>query len=126
MRGFLPLAGTLVLIPYFILAAFFLLVGRAAASGSWWDLFDLLAQTAYWTLRLSIPLAILAFLVLGVAGFFTGAQRIATMVLAGFSGIVLLILVLWPREWPDAGQLLFLLPCVVVCGGSVMTLVSEV
>lgn len=124
MRGFLHLAGTLVLVPYVILAAFFLLVGRAAASGSWWDFIDFLANTAYWTLRLGIPLAIAGFLALGVAGFFPAAQRFATMVLAGFSGVVLLILVLWPREWPDAGQLLFLLPCLVVFCGSVATLSS--
>ncbi len=125
MRGVLHLAGTLLLVPYFVLAAFFVLVGRAAASGSWWNLIDLLANTAYWTLYVGLPLVALIFLTLATAGFFASAQRLATLVLAGLSGIVLVILIFWPTTWPDFGQWLFLLPCVLVFALSLLTALSE-
>ena len=114
----LHLLGTLLLVPYVVLAAFFLLVGRAAAAGSWWNLVDLLAGTACWSLRFGLPLAVLGILLLAAGGVFAGTQRLAAMVLAGLAGLVLLVLLLWPKQFPDTGQLLFLFPCVLVFTGS--------
>jgi len=118
MYGFLHAVGTLLLVPYFILAAFFVLVGRAAASGSWWDLIDMLANTALWTMRIGIPLVVVLFLVLAGAGFFSAWARVANLVLTGLSALILVILLFWPQEWPSAGQWLFLAPCVLILAGS--------
>jgi hypothetical protein len=125
MHGFLHATATLLLIPYFVLAAFFALVGRAAASGSWWDLFDLLANTFSWTVRLGIPVAIAFFLILAGAGFFSAWARTANFVLTGLSGLILVILLFWPQEWPDAGQWLFFAPCVLIFAWSLVRTVSS-
>jgi hypothetical protein len=117
MRGAMHALSTLMLVPYFVLAAFFVLVGRAAASKGWWELFDLLASTMLWTLRLGVPVVVIGFLVLAGAGFFAGAQRVAAIVLTTLAGLVLFILLIWPRTLPDAGQILFLVPCALVFAG---------
>lgn len=118
MRGAMHALSTLILVPYFVLAAFFVLVGRAAASKGWWELFDLLANTMLWTLRLGVPLVVIGFLVLAGAGLFGGTQRVASIVLMSLAALVLFILLVWPGTLPDAGQILFLVPCALVFAGS--------
>lgn len=112
MPAFLHALATLVVAPYAVLAFAFLLAGRAIAGGSIWRALDLMLTVALWL----IPWGAIGFVVatLGVAGlgFAAAYRRIASAILAAVAVATLLVLILMPTQWPGAGELLFLVPCI--------------
>ena len=114
MRESLHVLGTLVLIPYLLLAIAFVLLGQAIASGSLFSIFGTLLSQALWIL----PWGILGFvggicivLALGLSARFRWLGGLCLCVLAAGC---LAVLVLGSSSRIGFGELVFLLPCAMV------------
>jgi hypothetical protein len=116
IRGTLHVLGTLILVPYLILAAGFLLLGHAIsrAQGSVWVIFDTLLHQAVWIIPWGVIGAAGALLALAALGVFPETRRLGGVCLAVLAAASLVVLVVIPESRLDAGALTFLVPCMSV------------
>lgn len=118
VHAFVHILASVLVLPYVALAAMFLLIGEAARTKGPFELLDVAALHALWILQWGIFAVPAAWLVLASAGCFPptrrpGAAVLALLALGSFATIVTL------QQTPlDAGQWLFLAPCVVVAAAS--------
>lgn len=111
MLALLHVLATLVAAPYAALAVFFVAIGRVASTKGLWEILD----TALLSLNaiLSWGIYALAAIIAAVAamGCFDRTRTAASAALAALAGVSLLIL-LFHRTTPvQAGELVFMLPC---------------
>jgi hypothetical protein len=108
--------GTLVLVPYLILAAGFLLFGHALAraQGSVWVIFDTLLHQALWIIPLGVIGAAVLVIVLMTLGVFPETRRLGGLCLATLAAGSIVVLVTLDTSSIDAGSLTFLAPCAAV------------
>ena len=107
MRIVTYLLATLLLLPYLLLAAGFLLIGQAVSGGTLWSFFDALLAAAVWLIPWGLLALALVFLALGIGDRFRWLGGVCLCVLASCSGAVILIMATATIE---PGHLLFLLP----------------
>lgn len=119
MHAFLHLVASALVMPYVALAGMFLLVGEAARTKGLFELLDVAAQHALWILQWGIYVAPVLWLMLAASGAFTSTRRGGALVLALLALGSLAIIVALPQTPMDAGQWLFLAPCVIVLATSV-------
>ncbi len=118
MHAFLHTLGTLVVLPYLLLAAAFLLIGEVAKTRGLFAMIDAVAKHANWLLLWGIY-SLAAFLVLLViAGFLPSFQRIsaACLFLIALGSLGVICTLHSTRIGP--GEAIFLLPCIAVLGVS--------
>lgn len=118
MRALLHVLATLVLVPYLVLAAGFLILGHMILSGSPWAMLDTLLAHALWI----VPWGAIGFgvgiVALAIAGAVPRTRRPAAALLAVLAGGALAVLVLGDSSPLDVGAFVFLLPCIaaLACG----------
>ena len=118
MRGALHVLATLVAVPYLLLASAFLILGQAIGAGSMWDVLDLLLAHALWI----IPWGAIGFVVViatvAVLGAYAPTRTLGGILLAVLAAGALVVLVTLNSGPLEAGQVVFLVPCVasLACG----------
>jgi len=118
MRGVFHVVATLMLVPYLLLAAAFLIGGHAIGAGSLWALLDTLLAHALWI----IPWGAIGFgvimLTVAVLGAYPPTRRLGGILLGALAAGALVVLVTLHSGPLDAGQILFLVPCglALACG----------
>jgi len=125
MHAFLHTLGTLVVLPYLLLAAAFLLIGDVARTRGLFALIDVVANHANWIFRWGIygfPVFLVAFV---VAGFLPSLQRISAvglfLIALGSLGVICTL----HSTRIGLAEVTFLLPCIAVLGVSVWLFVRE-
>lgn len=111
MPALLHVLATLLVAPYAALAVFFLAVGRVASTKGLWEILD--AALLSFNAIMSWGIYTFAAVVVAVAamGCFDRTRAAASAALAALAGVSLLIL-LFHRTTPvEAGELVFMLPC---------------
>src|SRR5262245_40883659 len=118
MRAALHLVATLLLVPYLVMAAAFLLADRVFASGSWGAMLDTLLAHAVWL----IPWGIIGFgafiILLAALGFSASSARLGAGIVCALAAGSLVVMLVVPTGPIDTGVLLFLLPCIIIAGVS--------
>ena len=114
MRGALHLLCTIMLVPYLLLAAWFLILGDAIAGGSLASFFTTLLSHALWL----IPWGLLGFTVgivtVAALGMIDGVRWLGGLCLFALAGACLLIVIAGNPSAIGPGELLFLLPCLAI------------
>lgn len=125
MNAFLHTLGTLVVLPYLLLAAAFLIIGDVARTRGMFALIDVVANHANWIFRWGIyglPVFLTALI---VAGFIPSLQRISAaglfLIALGSLGVICTL----HSTRIGLGEITFLLPCIAVLGVSVWLFVRE-
>ena len=119
MRAALHLLCTIMLVPYLLLAAWFLILGDAIAHGSLASFLTTLLSHALWLM----PWGLLGFTagIIGVAalGVIEGARWLGGLCLFILAGSCLFIVITGNPSAVGPGELLFLLPCfaILIFGG---------
>jgi hypothetical protein len=118
IRGLLHVVGTLILVPYLLLASAFLVLGHALAraQGSIWVIFDTLLHQAVWIIPWGIIGAAGALLAIAALGVFPESRRLGGAILAVLAAGSIVVLVTMDTGTLDAGSLTFLAPCAAVLG----------
>jgi hypothetical protein len=114
VRGTLHVLGTLLLVPYLIFAAGFLLLGRAISRGSLWGFFDTLLQEAVWIIPWGALAAAGFILAVAALGVFPESRRLGGACLAVLAAGSLIVLVTMASTPVGSGDVPFLAPCVAV------------
>ena len=125
MRAILHVLATLVLVPYFVLAGGFLILGHAISRGSLWSFLDALLAHAAWLIPWGILGLALALVAVAILGAIARARRLAAAILAMLAGASLAVILTIGRGEIDAGALLFLLPCALVLAFALGCLVMD-
>ena len=114
MREAAHILATLVVAPYVALAVGFLLLGhaisRGTAGGTGGFLLALL-DIFIWMVPWGVLVLVTSLLLVGAMYFSRGTRVAASAALVGISFATLAVLVAVPTGWPDAGQIVFMLPC---------------
>jgi hypothetical protein len=119
MRGALHLLCTITLVPYLLLAAWFLILGDAIAGGSLVSFFTTLLSHALWLM----PWGLLGFtagiVTVAALGMIDGVRWLGGLCLFALAGACLLIVIAGNPSAIGPGELLFLLPCfaILIFGG---------
>src|SRR5687767_11837775 len=113
MRGALHVLATITLVPY-VLAAGFVLLGQAISGGSLLSVFKTLLLQATWLVPWGVIGFPVFFLVLAALGLHTRSRGMAGLVVCCIACACVAILVFMGTSAMDAGQMLFLLPCIAV------------
>lgn len=119
MRAILHLIATLVLAPYLLLAAAFVVLGGAIATGSLGGFLAALLAFALWLVPWGALGAIVALLVLLALGINERTRWLGALLVCMLASAAI-VLIAWLDSGPlDAGAALFLAPCaaVALCGG---------
>ena len=114
MREAAHILAALVVAPYVALAVGFLLLGHAISRGTAGGLGGLLLALLdifIWMVPWGILILITGLLLVVAMYFSPGTRVAASAALVGISIATLVVLVAMPTGWPDAGQILFMLPC---------------
>jgi hypothetical protein len=111
-------AGCLALLPYLALAGFFLLVRRVAAAESLPSLIERVLAFALAVLDGEGLFAVALWGLLIVLGFVPSAHRLACAVLGVVSLASLAVVVTLHSGPLEAGQIVFLAPCLVIAAGA--------
>ena len=114
MHGMLHALGTIVALPYALMAGAFLLVGEVARSRGMRGVVSVLFSHADWMVRWGIYLIPVLYLALALAGFVPGLRRPSALCLMVLSAASLLSIVILHSGKLGLGEGLFLLPCVGV------------
>lgn len=119
MRGALHLLCTIMLLPYLLLAAWFLILGDAIAGGSLASFFTALLAHALWLVPwglLGLAAGIVAVAALGVID---GVRWLGGLCLFFLAGGCLFVVIAGNSSAIGPGELLFLTPCfaILVFGG---------
>lgn len=125
MRGLLHAVAALVVLPYAVLAAGFLLVGEMAGAQGLPGVFDVLLGHADWMLRWGIYVVPAAWCALVAAGFVPRLRRASLVALALLSGGSLATICALGAARLGIGELAFLFPCAVVLIASAAILVGS-
>jgi hypothetical protein len=114
LREAAHILATLVVAPYLALAVGFLLLGHAISRGTAGGIGGFLLALLdifIWMVPWGV-LVLVTGLLLVVAMYFSPGTRVAaSAALVGISIGALAVLVAVPSGWPDAGQIVFMLPC---------------
>ena len=114
MRAALYLVATLVLIPYLLLAAAFVLLGSAIAAGTLAGFLAALLRFALWLMPWGALAGIAALCGLAALGLVERTRRLGALVLSALPGACLVIIAFGDGRGFDAGAALFLTPCALV------------
>lgn len=112
MRALLQSLATLVVLPYALLAALFLLIGEAAKTQGLLELIDVLATHANWIFQWGIYGLVVLFFALLLLAFMPRLRRMAALCLCLIAVGSVLVICTLNSTVIGPGQLLFLLPCV--------------
>lgn len=114
LTAVLHVVMTLVAIPYFLLAGYFVMIGRIASQRGLWDILDSFLTSFNW-------IATWGFLLLGVTvttiagmGFWESKRWLATMALGVLMATTLGILLFYRTSIPTLDELYFLAPGILV------------
>jgi hypothetical protein len=114
MRGAIYLLCTLVLLPYLLLAAWFLILGDAISGGSLASFLTTLFSHALWL----IPWGLLGFtggiVAVAALGMIEGLRWLGGLCLFALAGGCLVIVIAGNSSAIGPGELLFLLPCFAI------------
>jgi hypothetical protein len=119
MRGALHLLCVLVLLPYLVLAAWFLILGDVIAAGSLASILTTLLSHALWLFPWGL-LGIAAGIVgLAALGMIESARWLGGLCVFVLAGACLFIVIAGNPSAIGPGELLFLLPCfaILIFGG---------
>lgn len=111
MRAVLHVAGCVAVLPYLVLAGFFLFVDRAAATKGLAELVELVFAVGLAVLEGEGLLVVALWGLVVALGVLPATQRVASAVL-GLAAMSSLVVILTIHAGPlDSGQVLFLAPC---------------
>ena len=111
MRGALHVVATLALVPYLVLAAAFLILGHTIGAGSPWNMLDTLLAHALWIVPWGAIGFAVVILTIAVLGTRASTRRLGAFLVALLAAGALVVLVALGSGPLDAGQVLFLVPC---------------
>lgn len=111
MHGVLHLLGTVIVIPYAMLAGWFAMVGEVARARGLWAILDAFLAQVNWLAGWGIYAIPLAFACLAAMGFIPRFRRLGAILLAVLSCASLLTVGLLHSGGLGPGELLFLAPC---------------
>lgn len=114
MHGVLHLLGTVIVIPYALLAGWFLMVGEVARARGLWGVLDAVLTQFHWMLGWGIYAIPFAFACLAVLGFIAALRRLGLLLLALIASASLLTIGLLHSGGLGMGELLFLSPCALI------------
>jgi len=114
MRAALHLLATIVLIPYLLLAAAFLLLGSAIATGTLGGFLVALLSFALWLMPWGALGGIAALCGLVALGMIDQTRWFAALLLLALAGACLGVIAFGASGGLDAGVALFLAPCAAV------------
>ena len=114
MHAFLHTLGTLVVLPYLLLAAAFLLIGEVAKARGLIAVIDVVVNHANWILLWGIYAAAAFLVLLIVAGFLPSFQRISAAGLFLIALGSLSVICTLHSTRIGLGEITFLLPCIAV------------
>jgi hypothetical protein len=119
MRGALHLLCTIMLLPYLLLAAWFLILGDAIAGGSLAAFFTTLLAHALWLIPWGFLGLAAGIITVAALGVIDGVRWIGGLCLFFLAGGCLFVVIALNSSPIGPGQLLFLLPCfaILVFGG---------
>lgn len=114
MHSILHIIGTLVVLPYLLLAVAFLLIGDVARTRGPFEIVNVVANHANWILRWGIyglPVVMLALLVAGlIPSWQRGSAAVLFLIALGSLGVIGLL----HSGRLELGHYVFLLPCATV------------
>jgi hypothetical protein len=111
MRALLQSMAVLVVLPYALLAALFLLIGEAARTHGLLELIDVALAHANWILQWGMYVFAFLYLILLVVAFVPRLRRGGALCLSFVAAGSLLVICTLHSTAIDFGQFLFLLPC---------------
>lgn len=118
MHSILHVIGTLVVLPYLLLAVAFLLMGDVARTRGLFEILTVVANHANWILRWGIyglPVLIVLLIVAGlIPSWQRGSAAVLFLVALGSLGVICRL----HSGRMELGHIVFLLPCVAVIGAS--------
>lgn len=114
MHAILHIIGTLVVLPYMLLAAAFLLIGDVARTRGLFEILNVVANHANWILRWGIYGLPLVTVALIVVGLLPSTQRGSAAVLFLVALGSLAVIGTLHSGRLEFGHIVFLLPCVAV------------
>lgn len=114
MHGVLHLLGTVVVIPYTLLAGWFVMIGEVAEARGLWAVLDAFLTQLNWVAGWGIYAIPLAFACLAALGFVAGLRRVGALLLSLLATASLLTIGLLHSGGLGPGELLFLAPCAAV------------
>lgn len=114
MSAVLHILATLVVVPYVILAIGFVLLGHLIAAGSLLSLLGRLFDHFLWIVPWGAIGFVCVVILVAVLGAIPGYRRIGALCLFALAGASLAIVLIMPMTVPDAGEMLFLSPCIAV------------
>ena len=116
MNALLHTLGTIVVLPYMLLATAFLIIRDVAISRGLFAMIDAVLHHAYWIIRWGIFGLPIFLVVLIVAGFLPSLQRIGAVVLFLIALGSLSVICTLHSTRIGLGEITFLLPCLAVVG----------
>ena len=119
MRGALLLLCTIMLLPYLLLAAWFLILGDAIAGGSLASFFTTLLSHALWLVPWGLLGLTVGIIVVAALGVIDGVRWIGGLCLFVLAAGCLFVVLTGSSSAIGLGELLFLLPCfaILIFGG---------
>lgn len=118
MHASVHIVASVLVLPWVSLAGMVLLVGEVARTKALSEVLDVAAQHALWILEWGIYVAPAPWLLLAAAGCFASTRRLGAAALTVLALGSLAIIAMLPQTPMDAGQWLFLAPCVIVAATS--------
>ncbi|MFO1001840.1 MAG: hypothetical protein U0936_16010 [Planctomycetaceae bacterium] len=116
MNAFLHTIGTIIVLPYMLLATAFLIIRDVAISRGLFATIDAILNHANWIFRWGIYELPVLLVVLIVAGFLPSFQRIGAVVLFVIALGSLSVICTLHSAKIGPGEITFLLPCFAVVG----------
>lgn len=105
---------TLISIPYILLAAFFVGVGRVASQRGLWAILDTFLDSINWALTWGICGLGVALITICAMGSIEPLRWWATLTLLGMLSVTLCILLYYRASFPSLDELVLLAPAIIV------------
>jgi hypothetical protein len=124
----LHLVSVVLVLPGFVLALAFVILGRAISARSLWGFVDQLLADAVWLVPWGILAIGAAWLVVAIGGMFAGTRWLAGLCVAvvGVGSTALMLLLTSGHSNADIGQLAFYVPgLVAACIGAWLALTDR-
>lgn len=119
LYAILHTVGSIVVLPYTLLAGLFLFIRDLASTRGLLELLEVALTDAVSFIRWGIYLFVLCWLAIVIAGFFPRFRRLASICLASLAASSLIVIVALDARGPDLGSVTFLIPCIFVIGSSI-------